>query len=419
MSRHCLTLCTLMAVAVLGGVTFAAGTTNSGRSDQGESIQIGFKLKAPSSGLPGGRVGGGVRGGWSLAAPKSGGPGGRVGGGVRGGWSLAAPKSGGPGGRVGGGVRGGWSLAAPKEGGPGGRVGGGVRGDWSLAAPKEGGPGGRVGGGVRGDWSLAAPKDGGPSGRVGGGVRGDWGLASPNDGAPSGRVGSGVRGDWALNAPKDGEPEGTSGSGVRGIQREQLGMPILSVLTPSEIGLALNDQPTLFWYQSAPVNVPVVFFLIDAENDEKPVLDLVFDDDKAFGFRSVDLKKHNVKLVPGRDYEWSVQIVVNSYSPSNNIFSSGWIRCMDQTSEVIDKLPGDPGPKRLMALANESLWYDTLTELEAAIVKHPDDNDYRDARIELLAAVGLPDASNYDKSQLKKADAESPEKPDTKAPPKK
>ena len=82
---------------------------------------------------------------------------------------------------------------------------------------------------------------------------------------------------------------GSRGSGVSLVS--------LTVLAPDHTGLTVHEQPTLFWYQSLPEDVPFELTLL-ADNTIQPLLTVRLPNSRAAGIQRLNLAEHNVKLCP-------------------------------------------------------------------------------------------------------------------------
>ena len=69
--------------------------------------------------------------------------------------------------------------------------------------------------------------------------------------------------------PRRGAPAGRVGGGTRGIESDK---PIIAALVPEQIGLTLQEQPSLYWYLSKPTEYLIEFTLID-EQSVQPILE--------------------------------------------------------------------------------------------------------------------------------------------------
>lgn len=175
-----------------------------------------------------------------------------------------------------------------------------------------------------------------------------------------------------------GAPAGRVDAGSRGDGDE---ISSLYVLAPDEVGLTSRSQPTLYWFQTKPAELPFEISILQP-NDPKPVLHIRKTGPTTSGFHRFDLGEQGVQLASGVDYQWVVALVRDPQSRSRDIVSSGWIR---HTSTKDGAARGDTA-----SLAAARLWYDTITALFAQIEAHPRDPQLAADRRDLLTQVGLP-----------------------------
>jgi hypothetical protein len=172
--------------------------------------------------------------------------------------------------------------------------------------------------------------------------------------------------------PMRGAPGGRTGGGSRGAKGPDLSV---AVLAPDHVGLTAEDQPTLYWYASSPVDQPVEF-AITADNVETPLIDVKLPSPAPAGINAVKLKQLGVHLKPGTPYQWSVSVVRNGDARSADLVASGYVEFAS----------GKPKPATADAAGQAGLWYDAvdLTAGQPAT-----------ARAALLEQVGLGDVAAY------------------------
>jgi hypothetical protein len=183
---------------------------------------------------------------------------------------------------------------------------------------------------------------------------------------------------------------GSRGSGVSLI--------CLTVLAPDHTGLTVQEQPSLFWYQSQPADVPFELTLL-AHNTIQPLLLVRLPNARAAGIQRLNLAEHNVKLLPGVEYEWVVALVVDPANRSKDVIASGWIKRMEPSPTLRSRLENATAEDLPSVYAEEGIWLDTLTTLSALIEARPKDKALQQGRAALLEQVGLTNAAMYAASQ--------------------
>jgi len=211
--------------------------------------------------------------------------------------------------------------------------------------------------------------------RVGGGTH-HAPYQPPVAGAPTRRIGGGTR-------------------GVRGLRGAGTELPTLTALVPETTAHTLNNQPSLYWYVSGSTENPVKFTLIyanplDMGADVQPVLETDLEKPLT-GIQFVDLSKHNVELKVGTEYEWSVAIAMGEEQGSSDIITSGTIKRVEKSPELLEKINSAKEMELPSIYAESGLWYDAIASLSNLIEKYPDDKTLRDYRKSLLEQVGLKD----------------------------
>ena len=179
---------------------------------------------------------------------------------------------------------------------------------------------------------------------------------------------------------------GSRGSGVSLIA--------LNVLAPDHIGLTAQEQPSLFWYQSEPANVPFVLTLL-VDKQPRPVLQVKFPDAKRAGIQRLNLSDYHVTLSPGVEYEWVVALVVDPESRSRDVVASGFIQRVEPSIGLSARLSNSSKTDRPYIYAEEGIWYDALTELANLLETQPDNTSLRTERAVLLEQGGVTNAATY------------------------
>ena len=196
-----------------------------------------------------------------------------------------------------------------------------------------------------------------------------------------------------LRADGDG---GSRADGLKGVQ--------LYVLAPDHIALTTQAQPSLFWFQSAPADVPVRFelTLIDPKNP-KPMLKvgapLAGQKDGGAGVHRIQLGRQKLTLDPGVAYKWSVALVPDANNRSKDLVASGVIQRIEAGPELSSQLEKAAPAEKVGVYASNAVWYDALASLSDQIDAAPKDASLRAARADLLDQVGLKAAAEYERKK--------------------
>jgi len=185
--------------------------------------------------------------------------------------------------------------------------------------------------------------------------------------------------------PSVGKPGHTVGGGRRSLRAD---LPQLAVLVPDHVGTTVSAQPVLYWYlpTSPPPGVEFEFTLSDRQSIQ-PVVDVDLAGPMAPGVHRVDLEEHGVTLVPDREYEWSVSLVVDRDDRFGDVVAKGWIERVSPSVALKKSLRNVSGRARSVAFGEAGIWYDLL---DSVYVRLPAERAQADLR-QLLAQVGLPE----------------------------
>jgi hypothetical protein len=162
----------------------------------------------------------------------------------------------------------------------------------------------------------------------------------------------------------------------------------LDVLAPDEVGLTTQEQPSLFWYQSAPSDAKLEVTLIE-EKKAKPLIQVRQDRADKPGIQRLKLADHGVKLTPGVEYQFVVALVRDPNHRSTDQVTSGSIKRIEPAAELKNKLSKAGGTGTAAVFAEEGIWYDALSALSDQIERDPQNEALRQTRADLLAQVGL------------------------------
>ncbi len=189
--------------------------------------------------------------------------------------------------------------------------------------------------------------------------------------------------------PDRGAPEARVSGGTRGLGNDLR----IDVLTPEQIGLTLQAQPTLFWYNSQPIVTGVRVSIVDDHSNET-VLNAAVPGPIPAGIHGFSLKATTVRLALNADYQWSVTAAVAMHNQSLNVVASGMIRRIVPVS-TMRGISGN-WPDAGSAYARLGVWYDALDAFSQAIRTAPQNRELHLRRGALLEQVGLKEAAVSD-----------------------
>lgn len=183
-------------------------------------------------------------------------------------------------------------------------------------------------------------------------------------------------------------------------------VPSLFVLAPDDhVGLTLQEQPSLYWYLSGDSKYPVEITLIDSEGIN-PLIETELSPPLKAGVQRIRLVDYEVRLAPKERYQWSVALIPDSGSRSQDVLSSGSIERVTRDDlpaasqkqlKIIDKANPTDKPR---IYAEVGLWYDSVSTLCDLIDTPPKGitlQELRQQRAALLEQVKLKEVAAYDR----------------------
>ena len=191
--------------------------------------------------------------------------------------------------------------------------------------------------------------------------------------------------------PKPGKPARTVGGGSRGSSDR---IPKLFAVTPEHVGLTVSERPSLFWFlDRVPEAVQVEFALLDEDSIE-PLLETTLAAPERAGIQRIRLTDYGVALAAGREYEWSVTLILDPDKRSRDVMATGWIDRIEPSGQLTRRLEnGDPAATAAV-YADEGLWYDSFAALSDQIDRNPGDEILQHQRADVLRQVGLDEAAD-------------------------
>ena len=189
----------------------------------------------------------------------------------------------------------------------------------------------------------------------------------------------------AYKPPVRGAPASRVGGGSRGAADNPF---VLAAIAPDHTGLTTAEQPTLYWYVSGKVALPVEITVID-DVGIKPLLEKTLDKPITPGVQKLSLKDFAVRLQPGVEYRWHVALIVDPAQRSNDILASATIRREAPSDSVRAKFAQSQGNSLTRAYAEEGYWYDSIDTLMSQMQGNPADPSLKRQYAALLEQAGL------------------------------
>jgi hypothetical protein len=160
-------------------------------------------------------------------------------------------------------------------------------------------------------------------------------------------------------------------------------MPAIYVLAPNHTGLTTHAQPVLFWYQSGPASTPIEITLIEP-GKPKPLLRVGAEHADQPGIHRLLLSRHNFSLEPGVLYKWTVALVPDATSRSQDVIASDTIQRVEPETQMATALSGARGLDKAAIYARNGIWYDALETVTNEIDAAPKNKELRLQRAALL-----------------------------------
>ena len=192
-------------------------------------------------------------------------------------------------------------------------------------------------------------------------------------------------------------------SGTRGAEDA---VPSVYVLAPDgHAGLTVHGQPSLFWYLSKDSTYPVEITLIDSQGIN-PLIESRLDPPIPAGIQRIDLADFNVSLAPKERYQWSVALIPDTASRSQDVMASGFIERIEPgdlasaDQEQLNRIASATPTAKPGIYAQAGLWYDAMTALSDMIDAPPagiSQSELRQERATLLEQVNLAEPAAYDR----------------------
>jgi len=195
----------------------------------------------------------------------------------------------------------------------------------------------------------------------------------PNRGAPAGRLGGGTRG----------------ATGITGITH-------LSVLAPKHTAVTTQAQPRLYWYLSPGFRNDIRFRL-SAAGSARPLLEIVLPPQPNGGIQRLDLAVHEIRLEPGKLYEWGVMLEPQPHQRWPALKSLARI-AVDGPDATLEDATREQRP---YLAAQRGYWYDALDGISRLAEADASNPEWRLQRASLLEQGGLVAAATYEREMAR------------------
>lgn len=172
-------------------------------------------------------------------------------------------------------------------------------------------------------------------------------------------------------------------------------LPSTAVLAPDHLALTVSEQPTLYWYLSAPTSARIELTLV-IPGREAPVVETIGAGERA-GIQAFSPGVLGARLVPGVQYEWSVALVADTEQRSRDVFAAGAIMRVPLSAALAERLAASAPAAHAAAFAEEGIWYDAFAAISAQIEARPGDASLRAQRAIALERIGIADVAAFER----------------------
>jgi Domain of Unknown Function (DUF928) len=202
----------------------------------------------------------------------------------------------------------------------------------------------------------------------------------PSRGAPGDRKEAGSRNHPPLltrlqyDPPSRGAPEGRGDAASRGAS------DLLALVPVNQYGWTTAEYPTFWFYLKRQASSSTTVKLELQDEAEKVIFTTTFELTQREGIMNIRLPKTAPRLEIGKKYQW-----VLSYREMNNeMHAAGWIERVALTPELASQLQQANPRQRVLLLAKNGFWYETMTELAALRRANPQDPQLANDWVALL-----------------------------------
>lgn len=195
----------------------------------------------------------------------------------------------------------------------------------------------------------------------------------------------------AYRPPSRGAPQTRVGGGTRGDER---GLSV-AVIAPDHTGLASTTRPDLYWFVSRPVASPVEFVLMEVDAIE-PLLEKQLPAPATAGIQRISLSDLSTALQPGKEYQWSVSLVKDANSRSQDTMAAGKVKVQSLPEATRRSLEGAMPDNAYLLYAEAGYWYDAIARLRSQLALQPKNPALLNSQAGFLEQVGLPDVARFE-----------------------
>ena len=166
---------------------------------------------------------------------------------------------------------------------------------------------------------------------------------------------------------------------------------LLSVLTPTHMGLTTQAQPVLYWYVSKPISKPFQFveFVLNSEQSIAPVLRTHLPSVTKSGIQKLQLSDYDINLEADIEYTWLIALVPDPESRSHDFVTSGKIKFIRPKEDLQRTVKESSTDQHAYIFSEAGFWYDAIASIIQQTEEYPRDTLYRENLISLMDQAEL------------------------------
>jgi hypothetical protein len=166
---------------------------------------------------------------------------------------------------------------------------------------------------------------------------------------------------------------------------------LLSVLTPTHTGLTTKTQPVLYWYVSKPISKPFQFieFVLNSEQSTSPVLRTQLPPVTKSGIQKIQLSDYDINLQTDIEYTWSIALVSDPESRSQDFVTSGKIKYIKPKEELQTRIKESSANQHPYIFSQSGVWYDAIAAIIQQTKEYPANALHQNNLISLMEQAEL------------------------------
>lgn len=168
---------------------------------------------------------------------------------------------------------------------------------------------------------------------------------------------------------------------------------MISVLSPEHVAYTTKAQPTLYWFASRPIRHPIEVVIIEVVIASQDRIEPVFRkrlDGAAAGINQISLERLGVRLDPNKEYEWSVEVVIDPKQHSRSPVTKTRLQRIVASGGLAAQLQSAALEEQPAIYAENGIWYDSLEAVSRLIAAQPHNPLWQQQRAALLEQGELP-----------------------------